>query len=91
MLLSFCFFIVIVTAISQVLYVFKGIMVDCFKNAENDYLDQRLGWAAPKRWSKYTTIDYEWFNRSFDSFKKMQINFFYLDHNHLNTQVISLK
>ena len=25
------------------------------KNAENDYFDQRLKWAAPKRWSKYTT------------------------------------
>ena len=27
----------------------------CNKNAENDYFDQRLEWAAPKRWSKYTT------------------------------------
>ena len=26
------------------------------KNAENDYFDQRLECAAPKRWSKYTTI-----------------------------------
>ena len=25
------------------------------KNAENDYIDQRLGCAAPKHWSKYTT------------------------------------
>ena len=25
------------------------------KNAENDYFDQRLGCAAPKRWWKYTT------------------------------------
>ena len=25
------------------------------KSAENDYFDQRLGCAAPKRWSKYTT------------------------------------
>ena len=25
------------------------------KFAENDYFDQRLEWAAPKRWSKYTT------------------------------------
>ena len=25
------------------------------KNAENDYFDQRLAFAAPKRWSKYTT------------------------------------
>ena len=25
------------------------------ENAENDYLDQRLEFAAPKRWSKYTT------------------------------------
>ena len=25
------------------------------KKAENDYLDQRLGCAAPKGWSKYTT------------------------------------
>ena len=29
--------------------------VFCNKNAENDYLDQRLACAAPKRWSKYTT------------------------------------
>ena len=27
----------------------------CKKNAENDYFDQRLTWAAPKCWSKYTT------------------------------------
>ena len=27
----------------------------CSKNAENDYFDQRLECAAPKRWSKYTT------------------------------------
>ena len=26
------------------------------KNAENDYFDQRLECAAPKRWSKYTTL-----------------------------------
>ena len=25
------------------------------KNTKNDYFDQRLGCAAPKRWSKYTT------------------------------------
>ena len=25
------------------------------ENAENDYLDQRLGFAALKRWSEYTT------------------------------------
>ena len=25
------------------------------KTCENDYFDQRLGCAAPKRWSKYTT------------------------------------
>ena len=25
------------------------------KNAENDYFNQRLGCAAPKRWLKYTT------------------------------------
>ena len=29
--------------------------VFCSKNAENDYFDQRLECAAPKRWSKYTT------------------------------------
>ena len=28
----------------------------CTKYAENDYFDQRLECAAPKRWSKYTTI-----------------------------------
>ena len=28
-------------------------MPNCY--AENDYFDQRLVWAAPKRWSKYTT------------------------------------
>ena len=27
------------------------------KNAENDYFDWRLECAAPKRWSKYTTVD----------------------------------
>ena len=27
----------------------------CSKNAENDYFDQRLECAAPKRWLKYTT------------------------------------
>ena len=27
------------------------------KNAENDYFDQCLECAAPKRWSKYTTHD----------------------------------
>ena len=27
----------------------------CRKNAENDYFDQLLGSAAPKRWSKYST------------------------------------
>ena len=26
------------------------------KNAENDYFDQRLACAAPKGWSKYTTL-----------------------------------
>ena len=26
------------------------------KNAENGYFDQHLEWAAPKRWSKYTTV-----------------------------------
>ena len=25
------------------------------KNTENDFFDQRLEWAAPKRWSKYLT------------------------------------
>ena len=28
------------------------------KNAENDYFDQPLECAAPKRWSKYTTLNY---------------------------------
>ena len=27
----------------------------CRKNSENDYFDQHLECAAPKRWSKYTT------------------------------------
>ena len=27
----------------------------CTKNAKNNYFDQRLGCAAPKCWSKYTT------------------------------------
>ena len=26
------------------------------KNAENDYFDQRLGCATPKRWSKYSRL-----------------------------------
>ena len=26
-----------------------------FKFAENDYFDQCLGWATPKRWSKFKT------------------------------------
>ena len=30
------------------------------KNAENDYFDQRLACAAPKRWSKYTTPKNTW-------------------------------
>ena len=29
-----------------------------YKNTENDYFNQRLGYAAPKRWSKYTTTVY---------------------------------
>ena len=28
----------------------------CAKNAENDYFNQHLVGAAPKGWSKYTTI-----------------------------------
>ena len=28
----------------------------CRKNTENDYFDQRLEYAALKRWSKYTTL-----------------------------------
>ena len=38
------------------------LQISCFfqlfaeKNAENDYFDQRLECAAPKRWSKYTTF-----------------------------------
>ena len=37
------------------------LQISCFfklfstKNAENDYFDQRLESAAPKRWSKYAT------------------------------------
>ena len=30
--------------------------VFCSKNAENDYFDQHLECAAPKRWSKNTTM-----------------------------------
>ena len=33
----------------------KLIQVFCCKNAKNDYFDQRLECAKPKRWSKYTT------------------------------------
>ena len=41
------------------------------RNAENDYFDQRLGCAAPKRWSKYTThIDHN---------KCMIVTFFYVE------------
>ena len=29
-------------------------------SAENDYFDQRLECAAPKRWLKYTTVVAEW-------------------------------
>ena len=29
-------------------------LVDCSKNAENDYFNQRFDCTAPKRWSKYT-------------------------------------
>ena len=31
--------------------------VFCSKNAENEYFDQGLECAAPKRWSKYTTMN----------------------------------
>ena len=27
----------------------------CITNAEDDYINQRLGCASPKHWSKYTT------------------------------------
>ena len=30
------------------------------KNAENDYFNQRVRCAGPKRWSKYTTMVYGW-------------------------------
>ena len=36
------------------------------KNAENDYFDQSLECAAPKRWSKYTTVC------NIDLFKEMR-------------------
>ena len=32
--------------------------VFCSKNIENDYFEQRLECAAPKRWSKYTTANW---------------------------------
>ena len=37
----------------QICYFFAFFLA---KNAENDYFDQRLGCAAPKSWSKYTTV-----------------------------------
>ena len=41
-----------VTANVLLFFVFS---VFCIKNAENDFFNQHLGWAAPKRWLKYTT------------------------------------
>ena len=39
------------------------------KNAENDYFDWRLECAAPKRWSKYTTIKHSQYQFLFYQFK----------------------
>ena len=39
----------------NLLQIFCFFLAFCRKNAENDYFDQRLECAAPKRWSKYTT------------------------------------
>ena len=47
---------------SKILFFAKNLLqISCFfqdfcsKNAENDYFDQHLDCAAPKRWSKYTS------------------------------------
>ena len=38
---------------------FIAFLAFCRKNAENDYFNQCLECAAPKRWSKYTTTSFK--------------------------------
>ena len=40
----------------QICYFFAFFQLFSKKHAENDFFDQRLGCAAPKCWSKYSTI-----------------------------------
>ena len=37
-------------------FLFTKINISLMRNAENDYNDQHLWCAAPKRWLKYTTF-----------------------------------
>ena len=39
----------------QICFFFAFFQLFNTKSAENDYFDKRMGCAAPKRWSKYTT------------------------------------
>ena len=42
---------------TKIYYLFAFLQLFSTKSAENDYFDQCFGCAAPKPWSKYTTVE----------------------------------